>query len=793
MTFEKDFAVLDVVGALNVVLDPEGRILRWNSACSHLTGLLPDEVRGKHVRDLFPTSADADPGAPPGRLRTGVPGRYEDCWLTRAGERRWFAWSTTTITTDGEAAFILATGVDITERKRADDELRRSEQLFRLLVSNAEEYAIYMLDPEGRVATWNAGAERLTGYRAAEILGQDYSVFFPPNEIARGRPKVALRVAATEGRIRDEGWRLRKDGSRFWGSVTVTALRGEETGRLQGFGKIVRDETERKVTEDALRASERRFNGIISIAGDAIVSIDEEQRIVVFNAQAEKMFGYTKEEVLGKNVDTLIPERFRTTHRQDVQAFASGDVYSRAMGQREAVFGVKKNGEEFPAEATISKLDVDPPDRILTVVLRDITDRTRAQMEERFLDAAWGRLVSTLDVQDAFVSLASLVLGTLADWCIVFLVEKGGELRRFRVTSVDPAKMDAAKELQSLPLDPSLPSGAKIIRTLMRPTLMSALSDEDVQSFAQSEAHMRLLRELEPRSAMTSPLEARGRMLGALAVFSTKAGRYGERDLRLAVELARRAALAIDNAKLYQEAQEAIRARDNIMGIVAHDLRNLLNAISISAGSLERKLPRDASGDGAHKLVATELRAAERMNRLIQGLLDVTMIEAGQLSIDRVARPAVELLDEVRDAAGPFGANHTIVVESPPELPQVLADRDRILQVFSNLIGNAVKWTPPGARITIGADARQGEVCFWVADTGCGIPEQDRAHVFDRFWRATAKESKGGTGLGLQICKGIVEGHGGRIWVESEAGAGTTFFFTLTSVPPGRAPTAAPP
>src|SRR5438270_3738679 len=167
MTLDTDFAVLDVVGALNVVLDPEGRILRWNVACSHLTGVSPEEARGKDIRSLFSFPDDDEPRIPPDRLNPGVPARFEDCWLTRTGERRWFAWSTTTITTDGELNLILATGVDITERKRADDELRRSEQLFRILVGNAEEYAIYMLDSEGRVASWNAGAERLTGYPAA--------------------------------------------------------------------------------------------------------------------------------------------------------------------------------------------------------------------------------------------------------------------------------------------------------------------------------------------------------------------------------------------------------------------------------------------------------------------------------------------------------------------------------------------------------------------------------------------------------------------------------------------------
>jgi signal transduction histidine kinase len=177
-------------------------------------------------------------------------------------------------------------------------------------------------------------------------------------------------------------------------------------------------------------------------------------------------------------------------------------------------------------------------------------------------------------------------------------------------------------------------------------------------------------------------------------------------------------------------------------------------------------------------------RGVERASRLIQDLLDVTRIEAGALSIashavaaDRVARDALALLEVPASVA-----SIELRLDLDPELPEIWADEDRLLQVFENLIGNAIKFTPAGGRVTIGARSRAGEILFSVADTGAGIPAESLPHVFDRFWQAKRAERRG-AGLGLPICKGLVEAHGGRIWVESTPGRGSTFFFTIPTVP----------
>jgi PAS domain S-box-containing protein len=234
--------------------------------------------------------------------------------------------------------------------------------------------------------------------------------------------------------------------------------------------------------------------------------------------------------------------------------------------------------------------------------------------------------------------------------------------------------------------------------------------------------------------------------------------------------------LRLSEAKL----RRALAARDQVLGIVAHDLRSPLSTILVTSTAL----PQEDERTKKAREVLT--RAATRMSRLIQDLLDVALVEAGQLRVIGEAVPARELVHEALETARPLFVSSQVEVGSSldPELPAVLGDRDRLLQVFENLVGNAIKFTAAGGQVTVGAAAREREVLFWVADTGCGIAPDNLGHVFDRFWQATASTRRLGAGLGLPITKGIVEAHGGRIWVESALGGGSTFYFVIPRAAP---------
>src|SRR5688572_5995679 len=215
-----------------------------------------------------------------------------------------------------------------------------------------------------------------------------------------------------------------------------------------------------------------------------------------------------------------------------------------------------------------------------------------------------------------------------------------------------------------------------------------------------------------------------------------------------------------------------------MLGVVAHDLRNPLSAILMQLAALRQSGPGPERR--SQKPVEAIHRAATRMNRLIQDLLDVALMEAGQLTLECARLSAGDVIAEAVDMHRPLAASSSLElrVDVDPDVADVWADGNRLLQVFENLIGNAIKFTPAGGRITAGATATDEGVVFRVADTGSGIPSDDLPRVFDRFWQAT-RTGRRGAGLGLPITRGIVEAHGGRIWVESTAGHGSTFFFTI--------------
>jgi signal transduction histidine kinase len=235
--------------------------------------------------------------------------------------------------------------------------------------------------------------------------------------------------------------------------------------------------------------------------------------------------------------------------------------------------------------------------------------------------------------------------------------------------------------------------------------------------------------------------------------------------------------LSLINASLYASAQRANHARDEVLGVVSHDLRNPLSAIAMCV----RVLRENPSTDAARDLLGTIGESVETMNRLIQDLVDVASIERGQLSLERGPTSPGRILDRAVHMFGVEAESHgiTLTRDVADGLPDLSADEGRLVQVLSNLIRNAIKFTPDGGRIMLRADAQEGQVRFSVSDTGIGIDPALHQRIFDRYWHASAGARKRGTGLGLSIAKGIVEAHGGRITVESESGAGSSFSFTV--------------
>jgi PAS domain S-box-containing protein len=514
---------------------------------------------------------------------------------------------------------------------------------------------------------------------------------------------------------------------------------------------------------------------IVAIAADAIICVDDSQRITFFNDGAEQIFGYTPAEILGRPIEVLIPRQFRTGHHSQVEEFGHSEIRARRMGERGSIWGLRKNGEEFPAEAAISHIP-SPNGEVYSVVLRDITQRRRAEDAQRFLAEAGEILASSLGSDETVANVARLAVPKLADACIVN-VYHGGGFHGVAVAHADPElERRLRKSRTEHPLDPeAVHSVAHVIRT-GKPLILADLGA--TSSNLGSGVPLDIFDGKPAVGAVFLPMIARDQLIGVIALY-THTRRLDVDELRLAEDLARRGALALDNARLHDQVRLGLQARDDMIGIVSHDLRNPVHAVKMLTGAIlgEKDTPPSPQVVEYSEVIR---QAAEQMDSLIQDLLDVTRVEAGRLSVDLLPVDTGTLLEESLRTLEPVAESKSIRLrlDAASDLPAVVADGERIAQALSNLVGNAVKFSPAGNEVTVKAAERDGDVIVSVADNGPGMTPDQLAHAFDRFWQSRRTDREG-AGLGLAITKGIIDAHGGRIWAESEVGRGSTFHFTL--------------
>lgn len=252
------------------------------------------------------------------------------------------------------------------------------ERRLRQLVEATRDYSIVMLDAEGRVTSWNEGARRISGYEADEVIGQPAAIFYTPEEIAAGKPGEELAAARRDGRFEEEGERVRKDGTRIWALSVVTPLI-DGNGNLEGYLRINRDITQQRVAHRQAAEALNRLESVVTSAMDGIITVDAGKRVVLFNPAAERMFGRRAADVIGQPLDVLLPEHYRDRHRDHIERFAATNVSSRSMGRRGEINGVRADGTEFPAEASISQSEIEGR-KLLTVILRDVTERRRSEL-----------------------------------------------------------------------------------------------------------------------------------------------------------------------------------------------------------------------------------------------------------------------------------------------------------------------------------------------------------------------------------------------------------------------------
>lgn len=386
-----------------------------------------------------------------------------------------------------------------------------------------------------------------------------------------------------------------------------------------------------------------------------------------------------------------------------------------------------------------------------------------------------------IELDDVLTTIARRISELLGDGCVVRILSDGGaRLEPVAHYHTDPAASAFVRDIVAGgPTQASEGLSGQVLRTGV-PVVIERVPAVTNRDTVKPE-HWLYLDRFGVQSIIIAPLRAPGRIIGTLTVFRDRHGRaFSAEDQVLVQEVADRAALAIESARLHKHTREAAQAREELLAIVSHDLRNPLNVVMMSSAILHRSATADKQGEQLKKQAAAILRSAERMKSLIADLLDATRIQSGrfpvelrELDLGQLVGESIELLKEL---ATPKSLQLTKEVEGG--LPSVSCDRERVMQVLGNLIGNAIKFTPEGGSITVRVGQSDGSAIVAVSDTGTGIPDDYVPHIFERYWRGK-RDAHAGTGLGLYIAKGIVEAHGGRIWLESKVGVGTTFFFTL--------------
>ena len=588
---------------------------------------------------------------------------------------------------------------------------------------------------------------------------------------------VALSALAVVGSIAID--RIWQDQQPLLGTL-VLVLVSVVSAMLVAESSSVRKDIERSAqAHQALRASEARMAGLVGVAADAIISVDGSGRITLFNHGAEQIFGYGADEMLGRELSVLLPQRFRGAHGGHMAGFAASTDGARRMGERRAISGLRKNGAEFPADASILKLAVEG-ELTFTVVMRDITERKRVEEAQRFLADAGGVLTRTIEIDEALALVAQLPVPRMADVCVLDLADDGGRMRRVASLSDDPA-LNA--RLAAIMGDAPGPDAASAVVDVLRSRqslLVETVTDEWIEAHSETPDLLERQRAVGATSLILVPLVARGEALGVMTVISVRPDRrYGADDVALAEQLAERAAFAIDNARLFGRARAAASARDDMLGVVSHDLRNPVNAIGMCVRALRENPPE--SVQARNELVHAIAEAADWMDRLIRDLLDVASIESGRLEIvchREDVRPIVDSAIAMFARGAEARAVH-LSHAVPDGIPALNVDAARLLQVLANLLANALAHTDAGGSIALSVSEQASEVTFTVRDSGSGIPADELPHIFERHWRGHASARKGGSGLGLAISRGIVVAHGGRIWVESEPGAGSAFHLSL--------------
>jgi len=728
-----------------VIVDSSGTILLVNTTAEHMFGYSREELIGKPHAVLIPERLRkvheehqahyfAEPRIRPMGELLDLAGRRRD------GSEFPVEISLSFIETIN-GVLVMAFVSDITLRKQYESRLQESEALFHTQLECVKDYAIFMLDADGNVLNWNAGAERLKGYQGEEIIGKHFSCFCPEEERSAGKPEEQLERAQREGRVAADGWRVRKDGSRFWADVVITALRLED-GSLRGFSTVTHDITERKRAEDALRFSEARYRALYRDNPTMIATIDAELTMLSVNPSCADQLGYTVDELEGQSVLKLFHEDDRPALAEQLRrCLQNPDQVYRWQFRKVS----KDGGLLWVEEIAQAVYDLNGALNIL-VVCQDITDRKHTEDALRESEERFRATFNQAAVGMGLMTPDSRWMRINQRYCdIVGYTEE--ELKTLTIKDITHPD-DREESLQHF----------------------QQLLEGRIGNYSLEKRYIRKdgsIVWVNITASMVADAGGKPRFAVGVVEDITSRKQAEEEIERLNTDLAARA----------DELEAANRELEAFNYTVAHDLRKPLTVVNGYCQAIH-----EMCGDKLCEKCSAYLRDAYdgtlRMNGLIDVLLNFSRmvhVEPRRETVDLSAmahKVATELKRAEPGRRVTFLIAGGIVVDGDAKLLRVVLD---------NLFGNSWKYTDTRKEgiIEFGTMDIAGKPAWFVRDNGVGFDMADVDKLFAPFQRLPGAEECIGFGIGLATVERIIRRHGGRVWAEGEAGKGATFYFTL--------------
>lgn len=774
--------------------DLQGRVTSWNSGAQHVLGWAEDDMLGQPLHRIF-TPEDVARGRPEAEMRCALAQGYatDECWhLRRSGERFWAVGELTPLKNAcGEVIGFSKVLRDRTEQKEAQSRLQELTAKLKSLVAERTRERdriwrnsldlLLVIDSDGVLRDVNPAWQTLLGYEPADLIQHHFQPFVHPEDVAAtfdmiGRAAQAP-VANFDMRIRHKNGQYRHFA---WSAVP-------EDDCIYASG---RDITVEKRQAELLRLqNQARLRMALEAGQMGAWEWDMRSGEVLLLHGADLLHGFppSAEPIRYPSMAAYA----EVVHPEDRQRFA--DVVNKAIKRglehqvEYRIIWPDGRVQWLEARGTITVDEHGKPMQMSGVSV-NITRRKRAEQDLAFLARASEELARLVDPQSTLDKLARLAVPSFADWCAVDLLRDDGALERVSVAHAEPQKVKLAHELrQRYPPRPgSLGRTWKIVRSgepVLVPEITSAMLAESITDTEQLIA----VRDLGLRSYIGVPLLAHGKVMGVVTFISAESGRrYGAEDLNLAVDLAGRAAVAVENAKLYLALQQADRDKDVFLATLAHELRNPLAAIANGVSILQL-----AADDKERVRQSTQVmeRQVGQLSRLVDDLLDISRITTGKVELRKERVNLASILSNAIEVSRPLieAAQHQLILDMADEPADLHADPTRLTQVFANLLNNAAKYTNPQGRIEVSLDCMASECVVRVRDNGIGIAAETMPHIFTMFSQAShpLERSHGGLGIGLSLAERLVKMHGGSVSAHSEGpGRGSEFVVRLPRAAP---------